>query len=1273
MRKIPFLQLNHHASYSYQMLLYKEFFGMLAIAIALLLIPFTTYSQTSETTTKTLEPVPLHDLGNEELLKQAQNIFDQASNHYLAQLRNLNIQEFLLSKAQEETAVFRFSRQEATLSEEITSLEKSRILLEQTKVQMEESQQQLKLIETEKTSLDQYIEHIEPAQSAAKSLLSALDELDLFLLRIQLRITDGTLRAVEVPAVLQEESLRQTRREVIDQQRVLIQETEKANETLKTTVERIQGAKETVIEFKALHASSEKKFAQELNRQNVEQEYVQQTPEELLFELSELQEELVWLKGAFNLSLGRFNSSLRQTEQKQKQIEGLSAPETKDLFQSTVTQAEEIERLAKQVEDIVQYHTTRIKQFWELRSALQSLITNSEFFQGDAAVLSEHFFRMQVIAKILESHVQAGTIELDRIPQVSREAALVKANETVSTQVAEVVSSTQKASEQLNQIVGEVQKSESARSDIEERLEQMKKTSKAAQEAQQWSAKLKDLTAQQLVQRFEENAEQLQNNEANLQKVKELYHNSKATADETRTKFESLKDPLLSSAQEESAVEKNNMFKRLYELAELELPAEKKTTLEAPAAESVPPTSTEADIEKQEYLNLMNTRIQIDEEREKFRKELLEALNTLQTNQKAYVESLNEASRLALQRYANSVELKKRLGRQELKSYEVPYGITEGLKRDRIVELEAEIAALAQQQVQLSAQIKNYSEVDESMQEIQAWFGEIIGLVGKRLDILTDVKKLEQEAEQYQSERSESEMKSLRQAAGRRLEEDETIQEYLVNFFPSVRAESLTDLLKDHFVELADLEGKQRNLDSQKEEYDRLIRLAQEEEETIAKLLPFFQKQNEQLEIRDTEAWAAVRVRFMPEKAEEILSKFEEKSGYRFSIPAPIEKESKAAAVEEILPSLFDLYTQNVAIAKWIEVFSQRLSPVPSGLNAEIGNYQASIGNLNSQNDSIQRRIDFLLGHPEGQLPTPEPGTKSMTGAEKHHFLSGEISVLREERYAIGSQAGILVISILVSILVVTFLLMSFINTWSNRVIRREEEKENTSSQTILVYSLIRGALKLAVAGLAFLISLHYVGFDVGAILAGLGIFGFAIALASKESISNFIGGITILLAKPFEVDDYLMLGNKHCGVEKIGLQYTHLRHFKTAHINIVPNAKLSESIVVNTNSKDYQEIRMDSRIALSSRNSFEKMQLAKQIIREVFDQTEGARIKALLFEKFEDFAFVIQIRIDFSDVDEFRPPLDEVNSKIVQRFQANGIEFGAAPFFQPDPPGEAK
>jgi MscS family membrane protein len=99
------------------------------------------------------------------------------------------------------------------------------------------------------------------------------------------------------------------------------------------------------------------------------------------------------------------------------------------------------------------------------------------------------------------------------------------------------------------------------------------------------------------------------------------------------------------------------------------------------------------------------------------------------------------------------------------------------------------------------------------------------------------------------------------------------------------------------------------------------------------------------------------------------------------------------------------------------------------------------------------------------------------------------------------------------------------------------------------------------VKGLVFFIAgvqmLHNFGFNVTALLAGLGVGGIAVALAAQKTVENLIGGVTLFANQPVRVGDFCRFGDMVGTVEELGLYSTRVRTLERTVVTI-PNAQFS-------------------------------------------------------------------------------------------------------------------
>jgi MscS family membrane protein len=107
-------------------------------------------------------------------------------------------------------------------------------------------------------------------------------------------------------------------------------------------------------------------------------------------------------------------------------------------------------------------------------------------------------------------------------------------------------------------------------------------------------------------------------------------------------------------------------------------------------------------------------------------------------------------------------------------------------------------------------------------------------------------------------------------------------------------------------------------------------------------------------------------------------------------------------------------------------------------------------------------------------------------------------------------------------------------------------------------------------------------GFNVGGFVAGLGLGGLAIALAAQDSIKNFIGGIVIIIEKPFTIGDWIKTPSVEGTVENITFRSTKVRTFAQALVT-VPNSNLANDPITNWSKMGKRQITFSLGLAYTT------------------------------------------------------------------------------------------
>ncbi len=115
-----------------------------------------------------------------------------------------------------------------------------------------------------------------------------------------------------------------------------------------------------------------------------------------------------------------------------------------------------------------------------------------------------------------------------------------------------------------------------------------------------------------------------------------------------------------------------------------------------------------------------------------------------------------------------------------------------------------------------------------------------------------------------------------------------------------------------------------------------------------------------------------------------------------------------------------------------------------------------------------------------------------------------------------------------------------------------------------------------------FGILMQTVGLTVTSLTAVIASAGVAIGLALQGSLSNFAGGVLILLLKPFAIGDYIVQGNTEGTVKEIGLVYTEILTDDNRLI-VVPNGTLADSSIINVNYNSTRRLELTVGIGYTS------------------------------------------------------------------------------------------
>ena len=167
---------------------------------------------------------------------------------------------------------------------------------------------------------------------------------------------------------------------------------------------------------------------------------------------------------------------------------------------------------------------------------------------------------------------------------------------------------------------------------------------------------------------------------------------------------------------------------------------------------------------------------------------------------------------------------------------------------------------------------------------------------------------------------------------------------------------------------------------------------------------------------------------------------------------------------------------------------------------------------------------------------------------------------------AVSFLPGILQFVVAIAVVVWAFRLVNIVH---DVVMMFDTDDQLDGTEKTLI-SALQSVLRFAIIFVGAVFVADSMGFDLTSLIAGLGISGLALALAAKDSISNFFGAITVLLDRPFKVGDWIIVGAAEGEVIEINLRTTLIRTSADTIITM-PNANLVNTPLENVGKRRWR------------------------------------------------------------------------------------------------------
>jgi len=251
---------------------------------------------------------------------------------------------------------------------------------------------------------------------------------------------------------------------------------------------------------------------------------------------------------------------------------------------------------------------------------------------------------------------------------------------------------------------------------------------------------------------------------------------------------------------------------------------------------------------------------------------------------------------------------------------------------------------------------------------------------------------------------------------------------------------------------------------------------------------------------------------------------------------------------------------------------------------------------------------------------------------------------------------GLNIVGLLFLIIVaVRFLLSIFEYSIENYLIP-SNSMDLTKQQSIKV---IANVIKIIVWSLAVIIILDNFGVKISALMAGLGIGGVAVALASQAVLGDVFNYFTIFFDRPFTIGDFIVVDEYSGTVEHIGVKTTRIRSIGGEQL-IFSNTDLTNSRVQNY--KRMEQRRALFQFGVTYDTPIEMLEEIPVVIRKIIENFEDTVFDRAHFIKYGDFSLIFEVVycVLNSDYTRYMDVQHQINLNMMREFKTRNISFAS-------------
>jgi len=246
-------------------------------------------------------------------------------------------------------------------------------------------------------------------------------------------------------------------------------------------------------------------------------------------------------------------------------------------------------------------------------------------------------------------------------------------------------------------------------------------------------------------------------------------------------------------------------------------------------------------------------------------------------------------------------------------------------------------------------------------------------------------------------------------------------------------------------------------------------------------------------------------------------------------------------------------------------------------------------------------------------------------------------------------QIILIIFTVIYSVLIIQDLLSYLIKKYWDK------KESSDEQQKLMSISLI--GLRIIIWSIALLFVLDNLNIEITGLITGLGIGGIAVAFAAQNILNDLFNYFTIFFDKPFDIGDFVIVGDYKGNIEHIGVKTTRIRSLSGEQL-IISNTDLVNSRV--NNYKRMEKRRINFNFGLTYDTPLEKLKKVPEIIEEIITSQQGAEFDRAHFSNYADYSLLFEVvyYVTDSDYKVYMDIQQKINFILHEKLDQLGVEF---------------